>query len=77
MAPRGPGMAVPCHAVCSPGYSRNTQMKYPLRAVFLPTRGASWRVHPTGHCQSVCAGPTYQKKPRPSEFPDPVGMAAE
>lgn len=50
-------------------------MKYPLGAVFLPARGANWRVHPTGHGQSVCAGPTYQKT-HPNEFPDPVGVAA-
>lgn len=56
-----PGTAILCHAACSPAYSRNTQMKFQLGAVFLSCRGASWRVHPAGHGQSVCAGPTYQK----------------
>lgn len=68
-----PGTAFLCHAVCTPGCSRSAQMKYPLGAVFLPARAASWRVHPAGHGQSVCAGP---KNTHPSEFPDPVGRAA-
>lgn len=54
-------VVVLCHAVCSPGYFNNKQMKYPLRTVFLPTSGASWRVHPTGRCLSARMGPTYQK----------------
>lgn len=68
----GPGTVVLCHAVCSPGYFNNKQMKNPLRTVFLPTGGASWRVHPTGHC--LLAQVPCTKKTCPSEFPDPVGM---